>query len=88
MGTVNTEGFVWKFLCAVYKFPFIHSFIHMYGVVVCCLVVVFMGFGWNSRFILLANHHVKTQPRLTSKRFRFQGFGSKRVGQYLASVVL
>ena len=26
-GAVNTQGFVWKFLCAIYKFSFIHSFI-------------------------------------------------------------
>ena len=26
-GTVNMQGFVWKFLCAIYKFSFIHSFI-------------------------------------------------------------
>ena len=26
-GTVNTQGFVWKFfLCAIYKFSFIHSY--------------------------------------------------------------
>ena len=26
-GAVNTQGFVWKFfLCAIYKFSFIHSF--------------------------------------------------------------
>ena len=25
-GAVNTQGFVWKRLCAVYKFPFIHSY--------------------------------------------------------------
>ena len=27
IGAVNTQGFVWKFfLCAIYKFSFIHSF--------------------------------------------------------------
>ena len=25
-GAVNTQGFVWKFLCAIYEFSFIHSF--------------------------------------------------------------
>ena len=30
-GAVNTQGFVWKFfLCAIYKFSFIHSFIHFH----------------------------------------------------------
>ena len=24
-GAVNTQGFVWKFLCAINKFSFIHS---------------------------------------------------------------
>ena len=27
-GAVNTQGFMWKFLCAIYTFLFIHSFIH------------------------------------------------------------
>ena len=31
-GAVNTQGFVWKFfLCAIYKFSFIHSFTESYG---------------------------------------------------------
>ena len=25
-GAVNTQGFVWKFSCAIYKFSFIHSY--------------------------------------------------------------
>ena len=29
-GAVNTQGFMWKFLCAIYTFLFIHSFIHSY----------------------------------------------------------
>ena len=28
-GAVNSQGFVWKFLCAIYKVPFIHSFIYL-----------------------------------------------------------
>ena len=24
-GSVNTQGFVWRFLCAIYKFSFIYS---------------------------------------------------------------
>ena len=26
-GVVNTQGFVWKFVCVIYKFLFIHSFV-------------------------------------------------------------
>ena len=26
---VKAQGFVWKFLCAIYKVPFIHSFIYL-----------------------------------------------------------
>ena len=28
--TVNTQGFVWMFLCAIYKCSFIHSLIHSF----------------------------------------------------------
>ena len=28
-GAVNTQGFVWKFFMAIYKFSFIHSFIQV-----------------------------------------------------------
>ena len=27
-GDVNAQAFVWTFLCSIYKFPFIQSFIH------------------------------------------------------------
>ena len=27
---VNTQGFVWRILCAIYTFSFIHSFIHSF----------------------------------------------------------
>ena len=28
--TVNTQGFVWMFLCAIYKCSFIHSLLHSF----------------------------------------------------------
>ena len=39
-GTVNTQGFVWKFfLCAIYKFSFIHSYVYNRALVtVFCLL--------------------------------------------------
>ena len=38
---VNTQGFVWKFLCVIYLFIFIHSFIQSFiqSIVMCLLTL-------------------------------------------------
>ena len=41
-GAVNTQGFVWKFVCAIYTFSFIHSFV-LFALHLCRVLKFFMS---------------------------------------------
>ena len=59
-GTVNMQGFVWKFLCTTYTFSLVHSFIE---------IIIAEGEMMNLSFIN-SNHHCRRQNDESPDRIR------------------